>query len=69
MNIQFENWGIVEMNYSLLSKKERRDENTFSLRFEKVFGRENKKSFKIILLKRETSFFKKLVFNLPKTTL
>lgn len=48
MNIQFENWGIVEMNYSLLSKKERRDENTFSLRFEKVFGRENKKSFKII---------------------
>ena len=32
MNIQLENWEIVEMNYSLLSKKERRDENSFTLK-------------------------------------
>jgi preprotein translocase subunit SecB len=48
MNIQLENWEIVEMNYSLLSKKERRDENSFTLRFKKVFDSKNKKSFKII---------------------
>lgn len=48
MNIQFENWGIIEMNYSLLSKKERRDENTFALRFKKNFDIKNKKSFRII---------------------
>lgn len=48
MNIQLENWGIVEMNYSLLSNKERRDENSFTLRFKKVFGSKNRKSFKII---------------------
>ena len=48
MNIQLENWGIVEMNYSLLSNKERRDENSFTLRFKKVFDSKNKNFFKII---------------------
>jgi len=46
MQIQFIDWGIVEMNYSLLKNKERREKNAFGLRFKKVFS--NKNSFKII---------------------
>mgnify|MGYP000922060541 CR=1 FL=1 len=42
MQIQFENWGIVEMNYSLLNNKERREENTFDLKFKKVFSNRRK---------------------------
>ncbi|WP_315506923.1 protein-export chaperone SecB [Capnocytophaga leadbetteri] len=48
MQIQFENWGIVEMNYSLLNNKERREENSFDLKFKKVFSDKNKNFFRII---------------------
>lgn len=48
MQIQLENWGIVEMNYSLLNRKERREENTFDLRFRKLFTTKSKHSFKIV---------------------
>ena len=51
MKIQLINWEIVEMNYSLLNTKERREENSFGLKFKKVFNSKNSKnnySFRII---------------------
>ena len=48
MKIQLINWEIVEMNYSLLNTKERREENSFGLKFKKVFNSKNNYSFRII---------------------
>ena len=48
MNTRLENWGIVEMNYSLLNKRSQRKENSLGLRFRKLFSNKNKFSFKIV---------------------
>ena len=48
MNIQLENWRIVEMNYSLLNKRNQRKENSLGLRFRKIFSDKNKFAFKIV---------------------
>ena len=48
MNIQLANWEIVEMNYSLLNIKERREENSFALKFKKLFNSKNKSFFRIV---------------------
>lgn len=48
MNIQLENWRIVEMNYSLLNKRNQRKENSLGLRFRKFFSDKNKFAFKIV---------------------
>ena len=48
MNTRLENWGIVEMNYSLLNKRSQRKENSLGLRFRKLFSNKNKLSFKIV---------------------
>ena len=48
MNTRLENWRIVEMNYSLLNKRNQRKENSLGLRFRKLFSNKNKFTFKII---------------------
>lgn len=48
MNIQLEDWGIVQMNYFLLNTKNRREENTFGIKFRKLFSNRNRNSFKIV---------------------
>lgn len=48
MNIQLANWEIIEMNYSLLNTKERREENSFALKFKKLFNSKNKSFFRIV---------------------
>ena len=48
MNTRLENWRIVEMNYSLLNKRNQRKENSLGLRFRKPFSNKNKFTFKII---------------------
>ena len=48
MNTRLENWRIVEMNYSLLNKRNQRKENSLGLRFRKLFSNKNKLTFKII---------------------
>lgn len=48
MNTRLENWKIVEMNYSLLNKRNQRKENSLGLRFRKFFDNKNKFAFKIV---------------------
>lgn len=48
MNTRLENWKIVEMNYSLLNKRNQRKENSLGLRFRKIFSDKNKFAFKIV---------------------
>lgn len=48
MNTRLENWKIVEMNYSLLNKRNQRKENSLGLRFRKFFSDKNKFAFKIV---------------------
>jgi hypothetical protein len=56
MQIQFIDWGIVEMNYSLLKNKERREKNAFGLRFKKVFSNRRKNNNLNVRVKKKNCF-------------
>ena len=47
MNIQLNNWEIANINYSHFDN-EIREDNSFSLRFKKVFKNKEKNNFKIV---------------------